>query len=206
MKISELIKKLEAINKATNYGELQSLIDSEEVTEDDINNGQSEVAKSFKKASLLRRKASEIIEEANMPSQQKSIFNQMLSSRFNEQTNYDDLTNTSLLSELPLEAQILDDNIKEALIGMFGEIINQANDKVNGGNRQKQNVDVKPNGTVKPSNTGKDDVMLPPQQSESLEDTMTKILESSKLPGPVKQLAIPLIKEVITDLKTLNSR
>ena len=201
--VQDMVKKLEAINKATNYGELQSLIDSEEVTEDDINNGQSEVAKSFKKASLLRRKASEIIEEANMPSQQKSIFNQMLSSRFNEQTNYDDLTNTSLLSELPLEAQILDDNIKEALIGMFGEIINQANDKVNGGNRQKQNVDVKPNGTVRPPNTGKDDVMLPPQQSESLEDTMTKILESSKLPGPVKQLAIPLIKEVITDLKTL---
>lgn len=199
----DMIKKLEAINKATNYGELQSLIDSEEATEDDINNGQSEVAKSFKKASLLMKKASEIIEEANMPSQQKSIFNQMLSSRFNEQTNYDDLTNTSLLSELPLEAQILDDNIKEALIGMFSEIINQANDKVNGGNRQKQNVDVKPNGTVRPPNTGKDDVMLPPQQSESLEDTMTKILESSKLPGSVKQLAIPLIKEVITNLKTL---
>lgn len=199
----DMIKKLEAINKATNYGELQSLIDSEEVTEDDINNGQSEIAKSFKKASLLRRKASEIIEEANMPSQQKSIFNQMLSSRFNEQTNYDDLTNTSLLSELPLEAQILDDNIKEALIGMFGEIIKRANDKVNGGNRQKQNVDVKPNGTVKPSNTGKDDVMLPPQQSESLEDTMTKILESSKLSGPVKQSVVPLISEVIADLKTL---
>lgn len=201
--VQDMIKKLEAINKATNYGELQSLIDSEEVTEDDINNGQSEVAKSFKKASLLMKKASEIIEEANMPPQQKSIFNQMLSSRFNEQTNYDDLTNTSLLSELPLEAQILDDNIKEALIGMFGEIINQANDKVNGGNRQKQNVDVKPNGTVRPPNTGKDDVMLPPQQSESLEDTMTKILESSKLPGPVKQSVVPLINKVITDLKTL---
>ena len=201
--VQDMVKKLEAINKATNYGELQSLIDSEEVTEDDINNGQSEVAKSFKKASLLMRKASEIIEEANMPSQQKSIFNQMLSSRFNEQTNYDDLTNTSLLSELPLEAQILDDNIKEALIGMFGEIINKANDKVNGGNRQKQNVDVKPNGTVKPPNTGKDDVMLPPQQSESLEDIMTRILESSKLPEPVKQAVVPLINKVITDLKTL---
>lgn len=201
--VQDMVKKLEAINKATNYGELQSLIDSEEVTEDDINNGQSEIAKSFKKASLLRRKASEIIEEANMPSQQKSIFKQMLSSRFNKQSNYDDLTNTSLLPDLPLEAQILDDNIKESLIGMFGEIIKRANDKVNGGNRQKQNVDVKPNGTVKPPNTGKDDVMLPPQQSESLEDTMTKILESSKLPGPVKQLAIPLIKEVITDLKAL---
>lgn len=199
----DMIKKLEAINKATNYEELQSLIDSEEVTEDDINNGQSEIAKSFKKASLLMRKASEIIEEANMPSQQKSIFKQMLSSRFNKQSNYDDLVNTSLLPDLPLEAQILDDNIKESLIGMFGEIIKRANDKVNGGNRQKQNVDVKPNGTVKPPNTGKDDVMLPPQQSESLEDTMTKILESSKLPEPVKQSVVPLINKVITDLKTL---
>ena len=199
----DMIKKLEAINKATNYEELQSLIDSEEVTEDDINNGQSEIAKSFKKASLLMRKASEIIEEANMPAQQKSIFKQMLSSKFNKQSNYDDLTNTSLLPDLPLEAQILDDNIKESLIGMFGEIIKRANDKVNGGNRQKQNVDVKPNGTVKPPNTGKDDVMLPPQQSESLEDTMTKILESSKLSEPVKQAVVPLINKVITDLKTL---
>lgn len=198
-----MIKKLEAINKATNYEELQSLIDSREVTEDDINNGQSEIAKSFKKASLLMRKASEIIEEADMPSQQKSIFKQMLSSRFNKQSNYDDLTNTSLLPDLPLEAQILDDNIKESLIGMFGEIIKRANDRVNGGNRQKQNVDVKPNGTVKPPNTGKDDVMLPPQQSESLEDIMTKILESSKLSRPVKQLVVPLINKVITDLKTL---
>ncbi len=201
--VQDMVKKLEAINKATNYGELQSLIDSEEVIEDDINNGQSEVAKSFKKASLLRRKASEIIEEANMPSQQKSIFKQMLSSRFNKQSNYDDLTNTSLLPDLPLEAQILDDNIKESLIGMFGEIIKRANDKVNGGNRQKQNVDVKPNGTVRPPNTGKDDVMLPPQQSESLEDTMTKMLESSKLSGPVKQAVVPLINKAITDLKTL---
>lgn len=199
----DMIKKLEAINKATNYEELQSLIDSGEVTEDDINNGQSEIAKSFKKASLLMRKASEIIEEANMSSQQKSIFKQMLSSRFNKQSNYDDLTNTSLLPDLPLEAQILDDNIKESLIGMFGEIIKRANDKVNGGNRQKQNVDVKPNGTVKPPNTGKDDVMLPPQQSESLEDIMTKMLESSKLSGPVKQAVVPLINKVITDLKTL---
>lgn len=201
--VQDMIKKLEAINKATNYEELQSLIDSEEVTEDDINNGQSEIAKSFKKASLLMRKASEIIEEANMPSQQKSIFKQMLLSRFNKQSNYDDLTNTSLLPDLPLEAQILDDNIKESLIGMFGEIIKRANDKVNGGNRQKQNVDVKPNGTVKPPNTGKDDVMLPPQQSESLEDTMTKMLENSKLSGPVKQAVVPLINKVITDLKTL---
>ena len=199
----DMIKKLEAINKATNYEELQSLIDSGEVTEDDINNGQSEVAKSFKKASLLMRKASEIIEEADMPSQQKSIFKQMLSSRFNKQSNYDDLTNTSLLPDLPLKAQILDDNIKESLIGMFGEIIKRANDKVNSGNRQKQNVDVKPNGTVKPPNTGKDDVMIPPQQSESLEDTMTKILESSKLSAPVKQSVVPLINKVITDLKTL---
>ena len=199
----DMIKKLEAINKATNYEELQSLIDSGEVTEDDINNGQSEIAKSFKKASLLMRKASEIIEEADMPSQQKSIFKQMLLSRFNKQSNYDDLTNTSLLPDLPLEAQILDDNIKESLIGMFGEIIKRANDKVNGGNRQKQNVDVKPNGTVKPPNIGKDDVMLPPQQSESLEDTMTKMLESSKLSGPVKQSVVPLISEVIADLKTL---
>lgn len=199
----DMIKKLEAINKATNYEELQSLIDSGEVTEDDINNGQSEIAKSFKKASLLMRKASEIIEEADMPSQQKSIFKQMLLSRFNKQSNYDDLTNTSLLPDLPLEAQILDDNIKESLIGMFGEIIKRANDKVNGGNRQKLNVDVKPNGTVKPPNTGKDDVMLPPQQSESLEDTMTKMLESSKLSGPVKQAVVPLINKVITDLKTL---
>lgn len=199
----DMIKKLEAINKATNYEELQSLIDSGEVTEDDINNGQSEIAKSFKKASLLMRKASEIIEEADMPSQQKSIFKQMLSSRFNKQSNYDDLVNTSLLPDLPLEAQILDNNIKESLIGMFGEIIKRANDKVNGGNRQKQNVDVKPNGTVKPPNTGKDDVMLPPQQSESLEDTMTKMLESSKLPEPVKQAVVPLINKVITDLKTL---
>lgn len=199
----DMIKKLEAINKATNYDELQSLIDSGEVTEDDINNGQSEIAKSFKKASLLMRKASEIIEEADMTSQQKSIFKQMLSSRFNKQSNYDDLTNTSLLPDLPLEAQILDDNIKESLIGMFGEIIKRANDKVNGGNRQKQNVDVKPNGTVKPPNTGKDDVMLPPQQSESLEDTMTKMLESSKLSAPVKQSVVPLINKVITDLKTL---
>lgn len=199
----DMIKKLEAINKATNYEELQSLIDFGEVTEDDINNGQSEVAKSFKKASLLMRKASEIIEEADMPSQQKSIFKQMLSSRFNKQSNYDDLTNTSLLPDLPLEAQILDNNIKESLIGMFGEIIKRANDKVNSGNRQKQNVDVKPNGTVKPPNTGKDDVMIPPQQSESLEDTMTKILESSKLSAPVKQSVVPLINKVITDLKTL---
>lgn len=199
-------KKLESINKATTYKELQSLIDSEEVTIEDLNNSQSEIAKSYKKAALLRKKASEIIEGVkDMPSQQRSIFNQMLASKFNNESSYEDLINTQLIPELPLEAQILDDNIKESLIGMFGEIIKKASEKVNSGEQQKQDVATTPNSTTKPENAGKDDVMLPPQQSEDLSDIMSKTLAKSKLAQLIKEEVTPLIAETIKNLKVLKT-
>lgn len=152
--------KIDALNNTVNFQEVQELISSGEVSVDDLDKSKSEAAREYKKASLFKDKAVSIINSSD--SEYKSELLDMLNRRFNENTTYNDLSDETLVTDLPLEATTWDEKTQESLENEFNNVLKLARDKVNSGSSQKQNVEAKKTGTKKPENVGKDDVSQPP--------------------------------------------
>lgn len=195
-------KQVEALNNTANFQEVEALINNGEATLDDLDSSNSDAARSYKKASLFKKKATELINSSD--SEHKSELLDMLSRRFNENATYDDLSNESLVTELPLEATTWDDISQETLEHEFNEILKSARDKVNSGNSQKQDVEAKKIGTMRPDNVGKDDVAQPPADKPfSADDTISKI-DKLNIAPEVKAEAKALTSQIFKNIEKLS--
>lgn len=195
-------KQVEALNNTANFQEVEALINNGEATLDDLDSSNSDAARSYKKASLFKKKATELINGSD--SEHKSELLDMLSRRFNENATYDDLSNESLVTELPLEATTWDDISQETLEHEFNEILKSARDKVNSGNSQKQDVEAKKTGTTRPDNVGKDDVAQPPVDKPfSADDTISKI-DKLNIAPEAKTEAKALTSQIFKNIEKLS--
>ena len=195
-------KQVEALNKTANFQEVEALINNGEATLDDLDSSNSDAARSYKKASLFKRKATELIN--NSDSEHKSELLDMLNRRFNENATYDDLSDEALVTELPLEATTWDEKAQESLESEFNGILKSARDKVNSGNSQKQNVEAKKTGTKRPDNVGKDDVAQPPVDKPfSADETISKIDKLNVAPE-AKTEAKALVSQIAKDIEKLS--
>lgn len=190
--------QVDALNKTANFQEVQELIDNGEASIDNLELSNSDAARSYKKASLFKKKATEFINSSD--SEHKSELLDMLNRRFNENATYDDLSDETLVTELPLEATTWDEKAQETLESEFNEILKSARDKVNSGNSQKQDVEAKKTGVKKPDNVGKDDVAQPPVDKPfSIDETISKIDKLNTAPEAkteAKTLTIQIAKDI----------
>lgn len=195
-------KQVEALNKTTNFQEVEALINNGEATLDDLDSSNSEAARSYKKASLFKKKAAELINISD--SEHKSELLDMLNRRFNENVTYDDLSNEVLATELPLEATTWDEKAQETLHNEFNKIVIAAREKVDSGNSQKQDVEAKKTGTKRPDNIGKDDVAQPPiDKPFSADETINKI-DGINVAPEVKAEAKTLTIQITKDIEKLS--
>lgn len=195
-------KQVEALNKTANFQEVEALINNGEATLDDLDSSNSDAARSYKKASLFKKKATELIN--NSDSEHKSELLDMLNRRFNENATYDDLSDEALVTELPLEATTWDEKAQESLESEFNEILKSARDKVNSGNSQKQDVEAKKTGTKRPDNVGKDDVAQPPVDKPfSADETISKI-DKLNIAPEAKTEAKALASQIAKDIEKLS--
>ena len=194
--------QVDALNKTANFQEVQELIDNGDASIDDLELSNSDAAKSYKKASLFKKKATEFINSSD--SEHKSELLDMLNRRFNENATYDDLSDETLVTELPLEATTWDEKAQETLESEFNEMLKLARDKVNSGNSQKQDVEAKKTGTKRPDNVGKDDVAQPPVDKPfSAEDTISKI-DKLNIAPEAKTEAKALTNQIAKDIEKLS--
>lgn len=195
-------KQVETLNKTANFQEVEALINNGEATLDDLDSSSSDAARSYKKASLFKKKATEFINSSD--SEHKSELLDMLDRRFNENATYDDLSDEALVTELPLEATTWDEKAQETLENEFNEILKSARDKVNSGNSQKQDVEAKKTGTTRPDNVGKDDVAQPPVDKPfSADDTISKI-DKLNIAPETKTEAKALTNQIVKDIEKLS--
>lgn len=198
----ERAKQVEALNKTANFQEVEALIDNGEATIDDLDNSSSDAAKNYKKASLFRKKATELIN--NSDSEHKSELLDMLNRRFNENTTYDDLSDESLVTEFPLEATTWDEKAQETLENEFNNILKSARDKVNSGNSQKQDVEAEKTGIKRPDNVGKDGVTPPPASKPFSVDTTISKIDKLNIAPEVKTEAKALTSQIAKDIEKLS--
>lgn len=195
-------KQVEALNKTANFQEVEALINNGEATLDDLDSSNSDAARSYKKASLFKKKATELINSSD--SEHKSELLDMLNRRFNENATYDDLSDEALVTELPLEATTWDEKAQESLESEFNEILKSARDKVNSGSSQKQDVEAKKTGTKRPDNVGKDDVAQPPVDKPfSVNETINKI-DKLNIAPEAKTEAKALVSQIAKDIEKLS--
>lgn len=195
-------KQVEALNKTANFQEVEALINNGEATLDDLDGSNSDAARSYKKASLFKKKATELINSSD--SEHKSELLDMLNRRFNESATYDDLSDEALVTELPLEATTWDEKAQESLESESNEILKSARDKVNSGNSQKQDVEAKKTGTKRPDNVGKDDVAQPPVDKPfSADETISKI-DKLNIAPEAKTEAKALVSQIAKDIEKLS--
>ena len=195
-------KQVEALNKTANFQEVEALINNGEATLDDLDSSNSDAARSYKKASLFKKKATELINSSN--SEHKAELLDMLNRRFNENATYDDLSDEALVTELSLEATTWDEKAQESLESEFNEILKSARDKVNSGNSQKQDVVAKKTGVKKPDNVGKDDVAQPPSDKPySVDETISKI-DKLNIAPEAKTEAKALTNQIVKDIEKLS--
>lgn len=194
--------QVDALNKTANFQEVQELIDNGEASIDDLELSNSDAARSYKKASLFKKKATEFINSSD--SEHKSELLDMLNRRFNENATYDDLSDEALVTELPLEATTWDEKAQETLESEFNEILKSARDKVNSGNSQKQDVKAKKTGVKKPDNVGKDDVAQPPSDKPySVDETISKI-DKLNITPEIKTEAKALVDQIVKNIEKLS--
>lgn len=194
--------QVDALNKTANFQEVESLINNGEATLDDLDSSSSDAARSYKKASLFKKKATELITSSD--SEHKSELLDMLNRRFNENATYDDLSDEALVTELPLEATTWDEKAQETLESEFNEILKSARDKVNSGNSQKQDVEAKKTGVKKPDNVGKDDVAQPPVDNPfSIDETISKI-DKLNIAPEAKTEAKTLTNQIAKNIEKLS--
>lgn len=195
-------KQVEALNKTANFQEVEALINNGEATLDDLDGSSSDAARNYKKASLFKKKATELINSSD--SEHKSELLDMLNRRFNENATYDDLSNEVLTTELPLEATTWDEKAQETLDNEFNKIVIAAREKVDSGNSQKQDVKAKKTGTKRPDNVGKDDVAQPPVDKPfSIDETINKI-DKLNIAPEAKTEAKTLANQIANNIEKLS--
>ena len=195
-------KQVEALNKTANFQEVEALINNGEATLEDLDSSNSDAARSYKKTSLFKKKATELINSSS--SEHKSELLDMLNRRFNENATYDDLSDEALVTDLPLEATTWDEKAQESLESEFNEILKSARDKVNSGSSQKQDVEAKKTGTKRPDNVGKDDVAQPPVDKPfSVNETINKI-DKLNIAPEAKTEAKALANQIAKDIEQLS--
>lgn len=195
-------KQVETLNKTANFQEVEALINNGEATLDYLDSSNSDAARSYKKASLFKKKATELIN--SFSSEHKSELLDMLNRRFNESATYDNLSDESLVTELPLETTTWDEKAQETLESEFNDILKSARDKVNSGNSQKQDVEAKKTGTKRPDNVGKDDVAQPPVDKPfSVNETINKI-DKLNITPEAKTEAKALANQIAKDIEQLS--
>ena len=194
--------QIDALNKTVNFQEVQELIDNGEVSINDLELSNSDAARGYKKASLFKRKATELINSSN--SEHKSELLDMLNRGFNENTIYEDLSDESLVTELPLEATTWDEKAQETLENEFNKIVIAARDKVNSGNSQKQDVEAKKTGTKRPDNVGKDDVAQPPIEKSFSADEFINKIDKLNIAPETKTEAKALASQIVKDIEKLS--
>ena len=194
--------QVDSLNKTANFQEVQELIDNGDASIDDLELSNSDAARSYKKASLFKKKATEFINSSD--SEHKSELLDMLNRRFNENATYDDLSDEALVTELPLEATTWDEKAQETLESEFNEILKSARDKVNSGSSQKQDVEAKKTGVKKPNNVGKDDVAQPPVDKPfSIDETISKI-DKLNIAPETKTEAKALADQIVKNIEKLS--
>lgn len=193
--------QVDALNKTANFQEVQELIDNGEASIDDLESSSSDAAKSYKKASLFKKKATELINSSN--SEHKAELLDMLNRRFNENATYEDLSDESLVTDLPLEATTWDEKAQESLDNEFNKIVIAAREKVDSGNSQKQDVEARKTGTKRPENAGKDDVAQPPASKPFSIKEVTDKIDKLNLTPEVKTEAKSLANAIAKDIERL---
>lgn len=193
--------KIDALNNTVNFQEVQELISSGEVSVDDLDKSKSGAAREYKKASLFKDKAVSIINSSD--SEYKSELLDMLNRRFNENTTYNDLSNETLVTDLPLEATTWDEKTQESLENEFNNVLKLARDKVNSGSSQKQNVEAKKTGTKKPENVGKDDVSQPPTSKKFDISTIISNIDKLNIEPGIRTEAKALASIISKNTETL---
>lgn len=199
------INKAEEINKLNstiNFQEVQELLDNGTASIDSLNASNSEAAKSYKKASLFKNKALELINTSD--SDNKSYLTDMLNRRFNESATYEDLSDEALVTDLPLEATILDSKQQETIENEFVNILRAAKNKIDSGSSQKKDVEAEKTGTKKPENSGKDDVPQPPASKPFNMSSVIKGIEKLSIPPEVKTEAKSLVNIISNGIEKLS--
>lgn len=131
----DMATKLEEVNKQATFGELSSLMDSGDYTQEDFEKGSTQTAKDYKKASLWKTKALEAAEE---DADHAAELKDMIERRFREAKNYDELADDRLITDMPESMLVEDEKDQEALQHTFKEIIAKTNSKVASGESQKK--------------------------------------------------------------------
>lgn len=188
----EKAQHLESLNRTANFQEVQDLIDNGDATMDDLDKSSSESAKDFKKANLFRKKAISAINDSD--SDYKGELLKMLDKRFRESSNYADLINDNIITELSMEASTLDSKLQETIENEFSNIIKKAKGKVESGNSQKE--DVKSTTNPETKSVGKDDVIVPPETKPFTTKTIEEEIKDLGLSKEEKEQALTIINSI----------
>lgn len=186
-------EELNAINKASNFGEIVDLLNNGTIAPDNIEKGTSEVAKNWRRANLFRQKAKALIDSSD--SEHKDILTKMLENRLRENSTYDDLANIKLLTALPQEVQALDSVSQDTLINAFNKIIEEAKKKVDSGASQPQNHTPQSSPPADGGRQGKDEVPGTPGEV-SVFDKTREAIDKSPLSEETKDTAKKLIDHI----------
>lgn len=195
-------EEIEKLNNTVNFQEIQELLNNGSASMDSLNSSNSEAARNYKKASLFKDKATELINTSN--SSNKDYLIDMLNRRFNESSTYEDLADEALVTDLPLEATTLDSKEQETIENEFANILKKARDKVDSGSSQKKDVKAEKTGTLKPDNAGKDDVPQPPAPKPLNLSNIIKSIEGLSIPPEVKIEAKSILSSIEENIKKLN--
>lgn len=195
-------EEIEKLNNTVNFQEIQELLNNGSASIDSLNSSNSEAARNYKKASLFKDKATELINASN--SINKDYLIDMLNRRFNESSTYEDLADEALVTDLPLEATTLDSKKQETIESEFANILKKARNKVDSGSSQKKDVKAEKTGTLKPDNAGKDDVPQPPAPKPLNLSNVIKSIEELSIPPEVKTEAKSILSSIEENIKKLN--
>lgn len=184
-------------NNASTFGELNSLLEEGKIDETDLNNANTSTTAEFEKAKLFRRKALELI--ASSDSEFKEALADLIESKFNEAASYDDLISGALIVlDEPQSVLLLGEIEKETLYNEFSHLLQNAANKANEGNSQKEDTDANPKGEQK--NTGNDSTERIEEEPQNLTDIANEVKEAiirSNLPEELKTEAKNLVDRIV---------
>lgn len=194
---SEEISKL---NNTINFQEVKTLLDNGTVSIENLDTSTSEASKNYKKASLFKNKALELINNSN--SSNKEYLIDMLNRRFNESATYSDLANESLITDLSPEATILDSKQQETIENEFANILKSSKEKIDSGDSQKKDVKAEKTGILKPENSGKDDVPQPPTRKEFDTTPIINNIDKLDIPPEIKTESKAIISSINKNIES----
>lgn len=183
-------------NSASSYGQLEDLLSTGEISLDNIKKGNSEVTKSYDKASLFKKKAVDFI-DSNFKDEHKEIAKKAINNRFNNSSNYSDLSNPNILTDFGIEYSILDSKAQEDFQFNFNRMLEIINSKINEGEAVPKNIKSTSPKVGEP--VGRDSIPQIPESKNTISiDNLKKEIEASNLLEENK-------KEVISSIESIKS-